>query len=113
MNHDLSETLRNVKENYAMAMEEIRLNEALEEIWKLIHAGDRYINEEKPWKKTLQQVQGGEKLEVIFDLLLLILEIAFLLEPFLPETVKKIKEQINIKGGTFEIKKGTNLFPRR
>ena len=112
MNHDLSETLRNVKENYEKAMEEIRLNEALEEIWKLIHAGDRYINEEKPWKKTLQQVQGGEKLEVISDLLLLILEIAALLEPFLPETAEKIKEQIYIDDEEIKVKKSGNLFPR-
>jgi len=108
----LLDLLKNVKVNYEKAMEEIRLNEALEEIWKLIHAGDRYINEEKPWEKTLQQVQGGEKLEVISDLLLLILEIAALLEPFLPETAEKIKEQIYIDDEEIKVKKSGNLFPR-
>ncbi|MBI2122067.1 MAG: methionine--tRNA ligase [Candidatus Sungbacteria bacterium] len=96
--------LKNVKENYEKAMEEVRLIEALEEVWKLIHIADKYVNEEKPWE--------NKKPEVISDLLFLILEIASLLNPFLPETVEKIREQIKIADGQFEIKKSENLFPR-
>ena len=96
--------LAEVKISYEKAMEDIRLNGVLEEIWRLIHSGDRYINEEKPWEQ--------EKPDVIADALLLILEIASLLEPFLPETAEKIRGQIRVTDGRFEIKKSGNLFPR-
>ncbi|OHA00130.1 MAG: methionine--tRNA ligase [Candidatus Sungbacteria bacterium RIFCSPHIGHO2_02_FULL_47_11] len=103
-NKGLSVVLAEVKISYEKAMEDIRLNGVLEEIWRLIHSGDRYINEEKPWEQ--------EKPDVIADALLLILEIASLLEPFLPETAEKIRGQIRVTDGRFEIKKSGNLFPR-
>jgi methionyl-tRNA synthetase len=103
-NSKLTTELKSVKVSYKKAIEEIKLNEALEEIWKLIHAADRFINDEKPWEQ--------EKPEVITDILLLILEIASLLEPFLPETTDKIREQIKIEGPEIIVKKGASLFPR-
>lgn len=93
-----------IKENYNRAIEEFRLNEALEHIWKLIKAADVYINDEKPWEQ--------EKPDVIADVLSLILEITNLLEPFLPSTAQKIRDQIRIEGGEFLIEKRGNLFPR-
>ncbi len=103
-NEELKNTVDAVKKNYRHALEEFRFHEALEQVWRLIHAADKYINEERPWEK--------EKPEVVHDLLLIITEIATLLDPFLPETAEKIRARIFLRDGVFEIKKGGNLFPR-
>ena len=95
---DILKEVEKVKNNYTEGMQDFRLYEALEEIWKLIGFCDGYIEREKPWKNP-----NPEK--TISNLLYCISEIADLIAPFLPETSEKIKEQI--KTGKSEI-----LFPR-
>ncbi|MEK7083054.1 MAG: class I tRNA ligase family protein, partial [Patescibacteria group bacterium] len=90
-------------------IESFRLNEALGVIWELIGYGDRYINDTKPWAikndtATLQNIIAGASA--------LIDAIRELIEPFLPETAEKIKEQISIDGDMIKIKRGNMLFPR-
>ena len=91
-------------------MSEYRFNEALSLIWQKIAKSDKYINEEKPWE-LLATPPGNLKhpitaiLEHAVDE---IEEIAVLLEPFLPETSEKIKEQFT----KAEIKPSAPLFPR-
>ncbi len=89
---------------YEKSIEEFKLHEALEAIWGLVHAGDKYLNDERPWEL--------EKQAVICDLLGLLLEIARLLAPFLPATAEKIRGQILVQDGQITIKKSANLFPR-
>lgn len=97
----IKKIINETKKNYKKAMEEIKLHEALEEVWKLIGFCDEYIDREKPW-----QLDDKKKLEqVLSNLLHCISEIANLIEPFLPETSGKIKKQL--KSGKSEI-----LFPR-
>ena len=74
--------VKEIQESYKKAMEEIKLYEALDEIWKLISWCDSCVEKEKPWKLT-----EGKKLEqVLSNLLYCISEIAELIETFLPET---------------------------
>ena len=101
----LERQIKETKENYGVAFEQFKLHEGLEAVWTLIHAADKYINEEKPWE--------SEKPAVIGELLGLLLEIARLLEPFLPETAQKIKEQVIVDGSeVLEIKRAGTMFPR-
>ncbi len=69
-------------------MEEFKFNVALEEIWKLISFADRYVETNRPWEE-----KEGRK-DVIGDLLFILESIAELIEPFMPESAIKIKEQI-------------------
>jgi len=95
---------------YKKLLSEYRFNEALNLIWDKITKIDKYINEEKPWE-LLKTPAGNLKrpinaiLEHAVDE---IEEIAQLLEPFLPETSRKIKEQFTKS----EIKVAPSLFPR-
>lgn len=82
---------------YKKALDSFRFNEALIAIWELISWCDRYIEKEKPWEAKNEKV--------ISSLLFAIQEIAKLLEPFLPETSKKMLDQIKSK-------KSKILFPR-
>ncbi len=96
-NKELGKEIEAAKKNTEKALDKFRFNEALEAVWSLIHSSDRYIEQERPWE------EGKE--EVISDLLLVIKEIAELLEVFLPETSEKILIQLKQK-------KGEALFPR-
>ena len=106
---------KQARDNYTEYMEDFKLFEALEEIWKLIGFCDEYIDKEKPWQlkdKSTRTPLGaygtpeGKKLEkVLSNLLYCISEIAELIVPFLPETSEKIKKQL--KTGQSKV-----LFPR-
>lgn len=96
-----------VFKKYESHMEEIRLNEALGNIWELISFADKYINEKKPWT-----LSGDELRLVIVNASYLIGAITNLLDPFLPGTSGKIREQIRLEDSVVTIKKGGNSFPR-
>ena len=80
-------------------LEEFKFNEALVSIWDLIAFCDKLIDDEKPWENS------DKKINSISDLLLTLVEIAKLLQSFLPETSEKILKQL-------ETKKSEVLFPR-
>jgi len=122
-NPKLKEETNNTRQVYIKALEEFKFNEALISIWNLISFCDRYIEKEKPWEiknqksKTefpFMETRGKKRTKfsspiknqkVINDLLFTINEIAKLLLPFLPETSKKIFEQLKAE-------KLTPLFPK-
>ena len=93
----ISKKIEEEKNNYNLALEKNKFNEALLSVWNLISCCDKYINEEKLWETR--------KPEVINDLFFTINTIANLLLPFLPETSGKIKKAV--KNKTSEI-----LFPK-
>lgn len=93
-------------QDYTNALNEYRFNDALKYVWEKIARLDKFINTEKPWelvKNNDSKIKG-----VLSHAVDQIQEIAALLEPFLPETAKRIKEQF--KGPKIVSQKP--LFPR-
>ncbi len=72
---------------YNQLLEEYKFNEALVWIWEKINKLDKYVNDNKPWEK-----QGNERKIILEKPIFDLLEIAFLLQPFLPQTSQKITE---------------------
>lgn len=91
---------------YSESLNDFRFNDALSFVWKKIEELDKYINGEKPWE--LQKKNDRRLKDVLSHAVDQILETAVLLEPFLPETAKKIEEQF--KGPKIKFQKP--LFPR-
>lgn len=83
-------------------LQEFKFNEALGFIWQQITEVDKKINEDKPW-----ELQGEKFKEILLDYVASIQQIAFNLQPFLPETAEKILKQFSGK-----IKSKPPLFPR-
>jgi methionyl-tRNA synthetase len=81
---------------------EYKFNEALNFIWEKISKADKRVNEEKPW-----ELEGDKAKSVLVNLVSAIQEIAFNLQPFMPETSEKILNQFSGK-----IKSQNPLFPR-
>ncbi len=98
-NSNFQKLLAETKQGTESALENFQFGAALEAIWGLIHACDKYIEQERPWE------QKENAKNVISDLLFVIGAIANLLSPFLPATSEKIIAQL--KGENRE-----NLFPR-
>ncbi len=84
--------------DYFSILGRFEVKNALEFIWKKIWSLDKEIQDKKPWETKDK--------EVITDFVLKLYSIARLLNPFMPETSKKIKEAIKAN------KKPENLFPR-
>jgi len=88
------------------ALDEFKFNEALKSVWDLISFCDKYIEKEKPWEKRENSPQVLGNLLVVLD------NIAELLEPFLPETSERIRKEIERKSGKLINEKGRALFPK-
>ena len=88
----------------AEKMSDYRFNESLQIIWEKIRHCDEVLSKAAPWKMT----DRSEISSVLKPLAQDILNLAYLLEPFLPATAQKIQKQFS----TPQICKGESLFPR-
>ncbi|NMB47549.1 methionine--tRNA ligase [Patescibacteria group bacterium] len=89
-------------------LEAFEFNEALALIWKMQKELDGYIEERKPWEIT-----DKRELVLIFSKLVLALrKIAFMLEPFLPETSEKILKFLGEDKTKINVLSREMLFPR-
>jgi len=80
---------------------------ALEYLWELINLANKYVEETKPW--NLAKENKGEELKAFIRLLVeVIRKVAYMLEPFMPDTAASIRRQL----GNDKINKGVPLFPR-
>jgi methionyl-tRNA synthetase len=93
---------------FEAALEACRFDRALEEAWEQVRGLNQYIDEEKPW--AIAKEGDTEHLrEVLAYQVSSLLNIANLLEPFLPDTSAKI--QGIFKDGRVQPMDGT-LFPK-
>lgn len=90
---------------YEKLMSEYRFNEALSLVSHLMSEGDNYVNEKKPWlllKPTDNQQQAVDNIKqfesLISSLTLLLGNIAWMLDPFMPQTSEKILVMLNLAG---------------
>lgn len=93
---------------YHQALSDCRFDQALDEVWEQIKGLSQYIDEQKPWQIAKEKDEQHLK-EVLAYLCSCLLEVADLLEPFLPETSKRIIEIF--ESGIVKPIKGT-LFPK-
>ncbi|MEI9914108.1 MAG: methionine--tRNA ligase [Candidatus Saccharibacteria bacterium] len=94
---------------YELAISECRFDRALEDVFEQVRGLNQYIEEEKPWQ--IAKSDDKEHLrEVLAHMVSNILQIADLLDPFLPKTSEKIK--VAFKDGKVHQMSQT-LFPKK
>ncbi|TPW35725.1 methionine--tRNA ligase [Oecophyllibacter saccharovorans] len=72
----------------------LALNEALEEVWKLIRAANAYIDHQAPWKlKKTDPQRMADVLRVLVDVIRVI---ATMLQPYMPETMARMLDQLGV-----------------
>ena len=93
---------------YWTAIEKCHFDRALDEVWEQVRGLNQYIDEAKPW--TLAKEKDTDHLrEVLAYQTSALLEIAQLLEPFMPDTAFKIQKIF--ADGVIRPMEGT-LFPK-
>ncbi len=93
---------------FSKAIQDCKFDRALEEVWHQVRGMNQYIEEQKPWK-IAQDSDPAHLREVLAYAASSILQIADLLEPFMPETSGKIKHVFST--GIIQDIDGT-LFPK-
>ncbi|MCK9578388.1 methionine--tRNA ligase [bacterium] len=98
---EVEETKKKYDDNFYI------FNETLKTVWELISSCDKYIEQEKPW--AINDIK--KKKEIFSNLLYCLKNISELIEPFLPKTAEKMKQDLSENNGIFNVKKGEPLFP--
>ena len=75
-------------------MEQLRVADAISEIFNIFRRSNKYIDETMPWALAKDEAQHGRLATVLYNLVEAITIGASLLEPFMPETSQKILAQL-------------------
>lgn len=76
-------------------MDQLRVADAITEIFGLFKRCNKYIDETMPWALAKDEAKKDRLASVLYNLVESIVIGASLLEPFMPSTAKKIAEQLN------------------
>lgn len=74
---------------YHQAFIDLRFDKAIEEIWEQVRGLNQYIDTQKPWD-VAKEKDSDHLREILAYCVSCLIEIGELLEPFLPDTAKKI-----------------------
>ena len=83
-------------------MQTLHVADSLDEIWKVVDRANKYIDETTPWVLAKNEADKPRLGTVLYNLAETIRIIAALLTSFMPDTAKKIAEQINTDELSFE-----------
>ena len=86
----------------AEKMDKLRVADAITEIFTLFKRCNKYIDETMPWALAKEEDKQDRLATVLYNLIEGITIGSSLLEPFMPETSKKILAQINAQPRAFE-----------
>ncbi|MBI4158250.1 MAG: methionine--tRNA ligase [Candidatus Yanofskybacteria bacterium] len=116
INSESKGKVEKTSEEYKDAINNFRLHEALIFVWDLLGYANTFLDSRKPWAKDSKP---ENILETLTTTLGIILNVAWFIKPFMPETSDKIFETFSADddynawvGRKFEVKNGESLFPR-
>ncbi|MDO4170401.1 MAG: methionine--tRNA ligase [Lachnospiraceae bacterium] len=99
---DLKAVVTGTKQKAVDKMAELRVADAMTEIFNLFKRCNKYIDETMPWVLAKDEEKKDRLSTVLYNLVEGISTGAALLEPFMSETTEKILSQLNAKKKTFE-----------
>lgn len=94
---DLISLCLSTKDTIETELENLQFSTALAELWKLISRTNKYIDETAPWQLAKDEAKRARLAAVLYNLCESIRIISILLEPFMPSTTTKIREQIGFE----------------
>jgi len=95
LDNDLIEASLNLKSKVSSKMDELRIGEALQEIFDVLRKCNKYIDDTMPWSLAKEENKKDRLGTVLYNLLESIRICAVYLSPFLPDTADKIFRQLN------------------
>lgn len=111
MDADLIAAATGVYDKVEAKMAELRVADALTEIFNLFKRCNKYIDETEPWALAKDEAKKDRLATVLYNLVEGISIGAGLLEPFMPETTQRIMAQLNSAVRDFESTKTFGMYP--
>ena len=95
MDDELIQLVLSAKDRVTEKMDQLRVSEALDEIFEIFRRSNKYIDETMPWVLAKDETKKERLATVLYNLLEAIRQGAVLLQAFLPDTSKEILHQLN------------------
>ena len=111
MDADLKAVALGVYDKVESKMAELRVADALTEIFNLFKRCNKYIDETEPWALAKDEAKRDRLATVLYNLVEGISIGSGLLEPFMPETTQRIMKQLNSAVRDFESTKTFGVYP--
>ena len=107
VDRELREAAVSAAEKASAKMDELRVADAMTEIFNLFKRCNKYIDETMPWALAKDESKKDRLATVLYNLVESISIGASLLEPFMPETAEKILAQLGARKRSLEV---MNMF---
>lgn len=111
VDEELKAVVLGTKAKVAAKMEELRVADAITEIFTLFKRCNKYIDETMPWALAKDEEKKDRLATVLYNLVEGICIGASLLESFMPETTGKILSQLNAPKREYEELETFGLYP--
>lgn len=111
MDADLKALAEGTYDKVCAKMEELRVADAMTEIFALFKRCNKYIDETEPWVLAKDEAKKDRLATVLYHLTEGIMAGASLLEPFMPSTAARIAKQLNASLYGFEALKEFGRYP--
>ena len=111
VDEELKSVVLGTKKKVVDKMEELRVADAITEIFTLFKRCNKYIDETMPWALAKEEDKKDRLAEVLYNLVEGICIGASLLESFMPETTERILAQLNAQDRELEDLKTFGLYP--
>ncbi len=108
---ELKAVVQGTKGKVEAKMEDLRVADAITEIFTLFKRCNKYIDETMPWVLAKDEEKKERLAEVLYNLVEGICVGATLLESFMPGTTEKILAQLNAPKRTYEELDSFGLYP--
>ncbi len=116
-------------EAFERAMQSFLLHEALQALWRMVTAGNAYVDRKAPWKLAKEEASREELAVTLATLAWLLAELAVRLSPFMPSKAEELWTQLGaperaaqqrlpgpaplyLPPGGWAITRGAPMFPR-
>ena len=111
VDEELKETATAAARKVTAKMDELRVADAITEIFNLFKRCNKYIDETAPWTLAKDPTKADRLKEVLYNLTESIAIGASLLVPFLPDTGAKILSELNADPRPFDALDDFGLYP--
>ena len=95
VDQELKALAKATKDKVQKKMDELRVADAISEVFTLLRSSNKYIDETEPWVLAKEEGKKDRLSEVLYNLTESITIAASLLYSFLPKTAEKIVAQLN------------------
>jgi methionyl-tRNA synthetase len=94
IDQELLKQASDLLESVRASLDRQAFHEALEKIWAVIRASNAYVDHQAPW--ALRKTDTNRMKTVLYVLVETIRQIALLMQPFTPESMMKLLDQLSV-----------------